>query len=437
MKSLRNTALMWMTVLLTGVGALAVMISYQLAQNEAAGFLDSQLRQIALNAGQGLAADAAPPADHDPEDEFAIQIWDAAGKKIRSSSSGIEIPLQEGPGFATISAGGEEWRVYTLGDSRRTVQVAQRMVVRQELAESAAIAAAAPILIVIPLTWLVIGWSLGGVMGRLAQLAQAIADRGADSKESLSVEGVPREVRPLVDAMNVLIGRLQIALDQQRRFVSDAAHELRTPLTALQLQIENLQNEASVGQSEQVASELSTGIRRTSVLLEQLLRMARFEAPVGLEHWARISLSDLITECMADQIAIASSKEIDLGFVARDPAEVAGAPGELKIFFGNLLNNAVRYTPCGGTIDVSVRFADGNAVVEFVDSGCGVAESDLPRLFDRFFRAAPAEIDGSGLGLAIVEAIARRHGWVVTVENRTDRSGLIARVTAPGFLIPS
>lgn len=237
--------------------------------------------------------------------------------------------------------------------------------------------------------------------------------------------------------MNILIGRLQIALDQQRRFVSDAAHELRTPLTALQLQIENLWNDAPVGKTGQAALELGNGIRRASVLLEQLLRMARFEAPVGLEHWARISLSGHITECVADQMAIATGKEIDLGIVARDPVEISGAPSELKILFGNLLNNAVRYTPRGGMIDVSVRFAHGNAVVEFVDSGYGVAESDLPRLFDQFFRAAPAEIDGSGLELAIVHAIARRHGWVVTVENRTDRSGMIARVTGPGFLIPS
>lgn len=128
--------------------------------------------------------------------------------------------------------------------------------------------------------------------------------------------------------MNILIGRLQIALDQQRRFVSDAAHELRTPLTALQLQIENLWNDAPVGKIGQAALELGNGIRRASVLLEQLLRMARFEAPVGLEHWARISLSGLITECVADQMAIATGKEIDLGIVARDPVEISGAPSD-------------------------------------------------------------------------------------------------------------
>ncbi|MCS3730966.1 MAG: hypothetical protein CFE29_28905 [Bradyrhizobiaceae bacterium PARB1] len=202
------------------------------------------------------------------------------------------------------------------------------MVVRQELAESAAIARgrADPDRYSVDLAryWLV-AWRRNG---KLAQLAQAIADRGGDSKEPLSVEGVPREVRPLVDAMNILIGRLQIALDQQRRFVSDAAHELRTPLTALQLQIENLWNDAPVGKTGQAALELGNGIRRASVLLEQLLRMARFEAPVGLEHWARISLSGLITECVADQMAIATGKEIDLGIVARDPVEISGAPSD-------------------------------------------------------------------------------------------------------------
>ncbi|MBE0704634.1 MAG: sensor histidine kinase N-terminal domain-containing protein [Alphaproteobacteria bacterium] len=136
-----------------------------------------------------MVADAAPPADYDPEDDFAIQIWDAAAKKIRNSTGEIEVPLQASPGFATISASGEEWRVYTLGDARRTVQVAQRMVVRQELAESAAIAAAAPILTVIPLTWLVIGWSLGGVMGswrslrRRSPIAAAIARNLSPSRE--------------------------------------------------------------------------------------------------------------------------------------------------------------------------------------------------------------------------------------------------------------
>ena len=106
-----------------------------------------------------------------------------------------------------------------------------------------------------------------------------------------------------------------------------------------------------------------------------------------------------------------------------------GWPGQLKMLFGNLIDNAVRYTPAGGTVDVSVRRNGSGAVVEIVDTGCGVAAEDLPRLFDRFFRAAPAEIEGSGLGLSIVDAAAKRHDLRIEITNRSDRSGLRVRVS--------
>jgi two-component system OmpR family sensor kinase len=428
--SLRHTALVWMTVLLSAVGAVAIVISYQLARNEAASFLDGQLRQIALNAGEGLPESAGPPAPHDSEDDFVIEIWNAAGESLRTSSGAIAIPRQPVFGFSTIAASGEDWRVYTSGDGRRIVQAAQRVAVRQEIAQRAAIETAAPILAVIPLAWLVIGWIFRRLFGQLSDVARAIAERGIDSKEPITLTGVPTEVSPLVEAMNILIGRLQHALDQQRRFVSDAAHELRTPLTALYLQIENLRT-ATPADLASSPSELSSGIRRAAALLEQLLRMARFDAPAEPAQRQSIDLSGLITECVADYIPIASSKNVDLGIVTREKTEVSGVPAELKILFGNLLDNAVRFTPEGGNVDVSVRRQDGQAIVEVLDSGCGVNESDLPFLFDRFFRAASPDIEGSGLGLAIVDAIAKRNGLIVNIENRYGQTGLLVRVSIP------
>jgi len=111
---------------------------------------------------------------------------------------------------------------------------------REEMAQAAAFQAGAPILIVIPLAWLVIGWSLGQVLGRMSNLTSAIAARGVDSKEQIPVADAPSEVRPLIEAMNVLTARLQRALETQKRFVADAAHELRTPLAALRIQIDSL-----------------------------------------------------------------------------------------------------------------------------------------------------------------------------------------------------
>jgi two-component system, OmpR family, sensor kinase len=159
--------------------------------------------------------------------------------------------------------------------------------------------------------------------------------------------------------------------------------------------------------------------------------MARFDAPVEPAQQQRIDLSDLMSECVADHIPIASSKGVDLGITAREAAVVSGVPAELKILLANLIGNAVRYTPGGGSIDVSVRRQGRESVVEVADTGCGVEESQLPRLFARFYRVAPPDVEGSGLGLAIVEAIAKRHGLAVKLENRHDRRGLVARVSFP------
>jgi len=428
MTSLRRATLIWMTTLLTVVGVLAFFASYELARREAADFLDGQLRQIALNAGEGLAEAAGTPGQHDPEDEFVITIWNAAGDLLRNSPSGVALPRQSQTGYATIKAGGEDWRVYLASDARRSVQVAQRMSVRQEMAEAAAIQAGAPILLVIPLTWLVIGWALGQVLGRLMDLAGEIAERGVDSREQIPVAGVPAEIRPLVEAMNVLTNRLQRALEQQKRFISDAAHELRTPLTALQIQIDNLRANAGDGQSSLI-SELRGGLSRATALVEQLLRLARSEETIEPTRRETVDLSQLVTQSVADFVPIAAAKGVDLGIVTRDTVVLSGWPADLKMLFDNLIDNAIRYTPAGGSIDVSVRQNGESIEVEVLDTGCGVADADIPRLFDRFFRAAPINVEGSGLGLSIAAAVAKRHGFAIRIENRIDRMGLRVRVS--------
>ena len=429
MTSLRRTALIWMTALLTVVGVLAFVVSYDLARREAADFLDGQLRQLALNAGVGLADAEAPGAKQDPEDEFVIAIWNPAGEAMRNSPSGIDLPRLSKPGYATIQANGEDWRVYLASDARRSVQVAQRMSVRQEMAEAAAIQAGAPILILIPLAWLIVGWALGQVLGRLKDVAADIAERGVDSREQIPVAGVPSEVRPMVEAMNVLTDRLQHALEKQKRFVSDAAHELRTPLAALHIQIDNLRANAGKDQSSLI-SELLAGVSRATALVEQLLRLARSEDANGEARREIVDLSELVTQCVADFVPLADAKGVDLGIAARDPVVVQGWPADLKMLFGNLVDNAIRYTPAGGSVDVSVRQNGNSVAVEILDTGCGVAKADIPRLFDRFFRAAPLDVEGSGLGLSIADAVATRHGFAIQIENRADRAGLRVRVSA-------
>ena len=431
MISLRRSALIWMTVLLTAVGTVSFAIAYETARREAAGFLDVQLRQIALNAGDGLsdAMPVPPQKSHDLEDDVIISIWNANGEPVSRAANDSALPRQTRPGFATVQAGGEGWRIYMAKDMRRTVQVAQRTSVRTEMAQTAALQAGLPVLAAIPLAWLVLGALLGKLLGRLSSLATAIAARGAESLDPIPVSGVPLEVLPMVEAMNGLIVRLHKAMDQQKRFVSDAAHELRTPLAALQIQVDNLRTPAAET-SPQLAG-LGAAVSRASGLVDQLLRIARLDGQTEQMPPVRVDLCQLLTQCVADFVLIAETKGIDMGIDTCDRAMISGWPGDLKTLFGNLVDNAIRYTPSGGKVDISVRQTGSVVTVEIIDTGCGIPPKDLPRLFDRFFRAAALDTDGSGLGLSIVDAVAKRHGLKVDIANRTDQPGILARVSGP------
>ena len=431
--SLRRTALLWMTGLLTVVGLVTILIAYVYVRDEADEFLDGQLRQIALNAGNGMSAANAPAsADHDPEDEFAITIWDPHGDVVHQSLPGVDIPRQNRVGFADVRAGGERWHVYTTSDGSRTVQVAQRETVRAEIIESAAIGAAAPILIVIPLSWLVVGWAMNCMLRRLDVLATEIADRSAMAREPIPLEGVPLEVAPLVASMNGLIERLRAAVETQKRFLADAAHELRTPLAAMQIQVDNLASDYN--QPDRRVASLAAGVKRAGALVNQLLRLARLDAPIPAGG-GQADVGALLLDGVADIAPIAERKGIDLGAHIRTPAIYAAAEADMRTLFGVLIDNAVRYTPSGGSVDVSLFSRGDQLIVEIVDTGPGLPRGQEDRIFDRFFRGSPHDLEGTGLGLAIARRIAERHALGLTVENRGDgHTGVCARIafgTAP------
>ncbi len=429
--SLRGAALIWMTALLTLVGLAAMVVAYVYARSEAAEFLDGQLRQIALNVGTGPALAAGPAEDLDPEDHVAVTIWDSAGRAVHQSPPNTLIPRQARPGFANVTAGGESWRVYTIGDDVRTVQVAQHETVRAEIADSAALSAAAPILIVIPLSWLVVGWAMNRMIKRLNGLAEEIAARSATAREPILLDGVPAEVRPLAESLNGLIGRLQASIAAQRRFLADAAHELRTPLAAMQIQIGNLAGADRADRDERVAA-LAAGVKRAGALVNQLLDLARLDesAPVTNE---RFQLGALLLDCVADSAPLAEEKGVEIGTDFDTDATIRGVEQEIRSLFVNLIDNAIRYTPEGGTVDVALFLQENRPVVEIVDTGPGLPKGAETRIFDRFYRGAPQDAPGTGLGLAIARRIAERHGFDLSVENRADgASGVVARVVAGG-----
>jgi two-component system, OmpR family, sensor kinase len=423
--SLRRRALLWTTVAPILIGAAACAVAYMYDLRQANSLFDAQLRELALYASSG--SDDDTPADASNADAFVLRVWSADGVIRRATPDAVELPRPERPGFATIEIQGQRWRVYSAIDARRSATVAQRMAVRDEIGRNAGIEAAVPVLLVTLLTWVAALSMLGSLGKQLRGLTDAISKRSFDSRDPVPLGDAPAEVAPLVEGMNALTVRLQEAIDRQRRFVADAAHALRTPLTALQIQLDNLASDANAPKGAAVR-EFSTGISRARALTEQLLRLARSESEVDPDGWEEVEISAIVKDCVAELVPLADTRGVDLGLVCEEPVVIRGIRAELALLFGNLIDNAVRYTPRGGAVDVGIRLDRGRLAVDVVDTGGGVAEADIPRLFDRFFRAAPAGTEGSGLGLSIAEAVAIRHGLSIELNNRPDAQGFAVRV---------
>ncbi|MGG6898885.1 ATP-binding protein [Rhizobium sp. BR 315] len=429
MISIRRTAFIWLAGLMAAICVGAATTSYFLVRNESSDLLDNQLRQIALYVGD---APEAPVADldagvpHDPEDDFVIQVWDSTGRLLRQSHPAVGIPRLQATGFTDVSTAHDNWRVYALVALNRTVQVSQEMSVRQELAANAAFQAALPIVVLIPLSLLTLSWIIDRIMARLNRLAVAVASRDVAADAPVPIDDVPAEVIPFVNSINLLLARLRASLERQRRFISDAAHELRTPLSALQIQIDNLRHDDRDGRFSHRLAELEAGIGRATSLVSKLLRLARYDARETAPAPQPIDLVRLVIDTVGRLTPLAESRTIDLGVTRQDQAVAIGSLADFEIILGNLVENAVMYTPANGTVDVAVVVAGQEARIEVRDTGPGIAEEEMPRVFERFFRARPQDSEGSGLGLAIAKAAADRQGARVALAMREDGPGLIA-----------
>jgi signal transduction histidine kinase len=401
-------------------------------------FLDDQMEQL----GDALASNEMPqPPQLSSErvlkwGSYVVQTFGANGAQQVTSFPEARVPLQDGGGFHDVSAGEARWRVYTLPPKKpggHTVQLLQSDNFRQKLAAERAGAAIAPFLLMLPLAMLVL-WGIARTMSRALQdIGRQAAQLDEHHISELSLANVPQEIAPLVTSFNSLLRRLRDAFATQRHFVQDAAHELRTPIAAIGLQVENMRNDMTCKAAEARFSQLEAGVRRAHRLVDQLLRLSRQEC-AGADGPAIVDLRLQLRESVNTLIGLADQRNIDLGLVTAQPGNtpipLACSAGDLRSLLDNLIENALRYTPEGGVVDVRLVQEANRVAVEVVDTGPGIPQELLPRVFDRFFRVPGNGANGSGLGLSIAQAAAERSGLLLTLRNREDRSGLIARVEA-------
>jgi signal transduction histidine kinase len=254
--------------------------------------------------------------------------------------------------------------------------------------------------------------------------------RDARSLTPLATHNLPEEIEPLVSELNRLLARLQRAFSVQRAFISDAAHELRSPLTALRLQLQLLNRAPDEAARLEALGRLGAAVERAIHLVEQLLALARSEPQEMTPDFAVVDLSAVAAEGVSDSHELALSRHIDLGLEAVPDVVVRGDRDALRVLVRNLVDNAVRYTPSYGSVQVRCLATATETVLEVTDTGPGIAVADRERVFDRFYRRAAAEESGSGLGLAIVKAIAERHGAHIVLDDAPG-GGLRAAVHFP------
>ncbi|RYY95128.1 MAG: two-component sensor histidine kinase, partial [Comamonadaceae bacterium] len=425
-RSLRGQLLLWLLtlhVVAAGVTACLAYVTYgRLVHN----FMDEQMRLVA----ESYASHHKPPTLQPLADAsdlargaFVLQVWSADGATLLASTwPALGLPLQRGSGFSDVqSEPGDSgaWRIYTAPPEADAtlprVQVVQNDGFRRHRAMRRALFEGLPVALLLPLAMLILWLIVSAASRSLHAVAREVVAQDERSASELSAARVPDEIRPLVDAFNSLVGRWRTAFATQRRFVQDAAHELRSPIAAVSLQVENLRPHVPPGEAMQRFAQLEAGVTRTRHLVEQLLSLSRQEAPAPGEAQAPVDLAELLRDGLGHLMVLADQRGVDIGFERSIAPQIAAPAIELRCVFDNLIDNALRYTREGTSVDVRLHSVDGRAVVDVVDQGPGIPPELMARVFDRFFRMPGAAAGGSGLGLAIAEAAATRLGMRITL----------------------
>ena len=403
---------------------------------------DNVYYQVRGSRSEYLGGDAALPApgddDRAPPGELRFRDELLHNESVRVAYMWVDLPAQTPPRDADRT-------VTPASADAPLVQVAETLGKRSRLATEIIKGVILPQFVILPLAVLLMWLALARGIAPLHELQQRIRRRESHDLSPIDATEAPEEVAPLVRAINDLLTRLDQSMRSQKHFLADAAHQLKTPLAGLRTQAELAQRQIDAGQHDPQAlkktlQQIARSSQSAAHMVNQLLAMAHAENQQQTSQHQMVSLARLATETVRDFVPRALEKHIDLGYegpsdaaAARHPCgpQVLGHALLLRELIRNLVDNALQYTPAGGT--VTVRVIDdpfGQVVVlQVEDSGPGIAPAERELVFKPFYRSLGTEVDGSGLGLAIVREIAEQHGAQVTIADASTRSPL------PGALI--
>jgi len=418
------------------VAVLAGIFAFVSALHEAHEIQDEGLRQVAIlfdRQQMTLHYPEGQQVEGDNEESRVIVQYLADGSKAMGSDDALiplPFPTTLADGLSTLNVSGEDFRVLVRTTTRgERIVVAQEADVRDKEARESAWRSLLPFLILFPVLLLVIGDLVRKLFRPIAALSADVDRRDEQALHPIDEQHLPTEIRPFVVAINRLFARVAQSMENQRRFVADAAHELRSPMTALSLQAERLAATDLPVTARERLLPLSQGIERSRKLIDQLLTLATAQSSSERPQTA-VSVHEIYRRVLEDLLPLAERKNIDIGVESAHDVRVVIYEMDLLILVRNLVDNAIRYTPLDGRIDLSIERVQGAAILRVRDSGPGINAAEQARVFDPFYRSLGTDEAGSGLGLSIVKAIADRTGADVQLGYSDDikQSGLCVSV---------
>jgi two-component system OmpR family sensor kinase len=438
--SLQIRLSIWLSLAILTIALIAGMIAFYSAFNEAHELQDDVLLQVATlfdrhHLPMPQEGGSVTEAQVEVESRVIVQLLSAplASSVGNGVNPPLALPQNLRNGMQTVRIGAGTYRVFirTLGDGVR-LAVAQDTAVRDEIARDSALRTLLPFLVLVPTLLLVVAILVRKIFKPVADLSGEIDRRGEQELHPIPPETLPTEIRPFVAAINRLLGRVEQSMDAQRRFVADAAHELRSPLTALSLQAERLADADMSANAHERLNTLQQGINRSRTVVDQMLSLARAQSSADTPK-TTVSVQKVYRRVLEDLMPLAEAKGIDIGVASDADALVLANEAELLTLVKNLADNAIRYIPAGGRVNLSVSTTNGATALVVEDSGPGIPEAERERVFDPFYRVLGSDEIGSGLGLSIVQTISARLGAKISLgfASEQTKSGLRVTITFP------
>lgn len=370
------------------------------------------------------------------ESEVGFQIFDSAGKLTLATANlaSLPPPATNAPDFEDVLRHGYRWRVYNLRDKSGTVVVraGERYDSRNDITHALWLQNSLPLLIGLPLLALLIGWAVRRGLRPLEKLTRLLAAREPGSRQPLELHDAPKELQPVVGALNSQLGRLEDALERERRFSADVAHELRTPLATAMINLESAAGASDRQELDSLLGQAQLNVAGLARRIEQLLALARLEAGAASGQRVAVDLVALAENVVEELASLLADSGVQLSLERLHPQVlVLGYEAALSALLRNLVENALRHVPAGGQVQLSIQKNAREAVVDVIDDGPGIAPEHRASVFARFHRESDSHSDGFGLGLSIVQRAAQLHDATIELLDSPYGHGLRVRVAIP------